>query len=166
MALDCYTKYQFRFAIHARVLPLNIIEDYVYLNEAVFNYGSGWFSSEEPSLGTTLGRLPFLVLSIVGSVWLILWLADESHRVTRCGIMVLWAGCLGNLLDIAIYGNVCVWLALTIPSSDVSYVVNLADVLIYAGMTTIALTWDRVWGRKIHTIFINLFLVILFRGLF
>ena len=37
MALDFYTKYQFRFAAHGLELPLDLIEGYVYLDEAVCN---------------------------------------------------------------------------------------------------------------------------------
>ena len=166
MALDFYTKYQFRFAAHGLELPLDLIEGYVYLDEAVFNYGTGWFSSEEPSLGTTLARLPYIVMNIVFAIGWLLWLSDESSRWVRSTLMLLLAGALANLLDIAVYGNVCDWLALTFPDSDVAYVVNLADLFIYVGFSMLALSWETVWGKLIFLAFIQLVFSVLLRGLF
>ena len=166
MALDFYTKYQFRFATHGLELPLDLIEGYVYLDEAVFNYGTGWFSSEEPSLGTTLARLPYIVINIVFSIWWLLWLSDESSRWIRLTLMLLLAGALANLLDMAVFGNVCDWLALTFPDSDVAYVVNLADLFIYVGFSMLALSWETVWGKLIFLAFIQLVFSVLLRGLF
>ena len=156
MALDFYTKYQFRFATHGLELPLDLIEGYVYLDEAVFNYGTGWFSSEEPSLGTTLARLPYIVINIVFSIWWLLWLSDESSRFVRLTLMLLLAGALANLLDTAIYGNVCDWLHLTTPDSDVAYAANLADLFMYAGFSLLALSWETIWGKLIFLAFIQL----------
>ena len=128
----------------------------MYLDEAVFNYGLSWFSSEEPSLGTTFVRLPFIVINIVFAIGWLLWLSDESSRWVRSTLMLLLAGALANLLDIAVYGNVCDWLALTFPDSDVAYVVNLADLYIYVGFSMLALTWETVWGKLIFLAFIQL----------
>ena len=161
-----YTKYQFRFAAHGLELPLELIEGYVYLDEAVFNYGLSWFSSEGPSLGTTFVRLPFIVINIVFSIGWLLWLSDESNRLVRLALMLLLAGALANLLDNLIYGNVCDWLALTFPDSDVVYVANLADLFIYVGFSMLALSWETVWGKLIFLAFIQLVFSVLLRGLF
>ena len=91
MALDFYTKYQFRFATHGLELPLDLIEGYVYLDEAVFNYGFGWFSSEEPSLSTTLVRWSAIGINVVLSIWWLLWLSDESNRLVRLSPLMMEA---------------------------------------------------------------------------
>ena len=163
MALDFYTKYQFRFATHGLELPLDLIEGYVYLDEAVFNYGSAWFPSGEPSLVT---RWSAIGINIVFSIWWLLWLSDESSRWIRSTLMLLLAGALANLLDMAVFGNVCDWLALTFPDSDVAYVANLADLFIYVGFSMLALSWETVWGKLIFLAFIQLVFSVLLRGLF
>ena len=163
MALDFYTKYQFRFATHGLELPLNLIEGYVYLDEAVFNYGFGWFPSDEPSLVT---RWSAIGINIVFSIWWLLWLSDESSRWIRLTLMLLLAGALANLLDMAVFGNVCDWLHLTTPDSDVAYVANLADLFIYVGFSMLALSWETIWGKLIFLAFIQLVFSVLLRGLF
>ena len=166
MALDFYTKYQFRFATHGLELPLHLIEGYVYLDEAVFNYGFGWFPSLEPSLGTTLVRWSAIGINVVVSIGWLLWLSDESSRWVRSTLMLLLAGTLANLIDMAVYGNVCDWLALTLPDSDVAYVANLADLFVYVGFSMLALSWETVWGKLIFLAFIQLVFSVLLRGLF
>ena len=166
MALDFYTKYQFRFATHGLELPLDLIEGYVYLDEAVFNYGFGWFPSGETSLGTTLVRWSAIGTNVVLSIWWLLWLSDESSRLVRLALMLLLAGALANLLDNLIYGNVCDWLALATPDSDVAYVANLADLFIYVGFSLLALSWETIWGKLIHLAFIQLVFATLLPELF
>ena len=162
MALDFYTKYQFRFATHGLELPLDLIEGYVYLDEAVFNYGFGWFSSDEPSPVT---RWSAIGINVVLLIWWLLWLSDESNRLVRLALMLLFAG-LANLLDNLIYGNVCDWLHLTTPDSDVAYAANLADLFIYVGFSLLALSWETIWGKLIFLAFIQLVFSVLLRGLF
>ena len=166
MALDFYTKYQFRFATHGLELPLDLIEGYVYLDEAVFNYGFGWFPSGETSLGTTLVRWSAIGTNVVLSIWWLLWLSDESNRLVRLTLMLLLAGALANLLDNLIYGNVCDWLALATPDSDVAYVANLADLFVYVGFSLLALSWETIWGKLIHLAFIQLVFAALLPELF
>ena len=163
MALDFYTKYQFRFATHGLELPLDLIEGYVYLDEAVFNYGFGWFSSDEPSLVT---RWSAIGITIVLSIWWLLWLSDESNRLVRLTLMLLLAGPSANLLDHLIYGNVCDWLHLTTPDSDVAYVANLADLFVYVGFSMLALSWESIWGKLIFLAFIQLLFATFFPELF
>jgi signal peptidase II len=97
------------------------------------------------SLLTSNSQEPLIALSIVLSLFLVVWLSRAKTSVAACGLGLILGGALGNVLDRVIYGGVVDFVQLHW-GNWYWYIFNIADVGIVAGVAL--LIYDNLFGGE------------------
>ena len=102
---NLYLAYLFRTENIPIKLPYTIINNILYLDNPIYNFGGFFVDGSEP----TIYRLPTVFILIYISYVLYKYLL-KPHTKSQTIIAVILLGGLGGLtLDILAYGSVCDW---------------------------------------------------------
>jgi lipoprotein signal peptidase len=124
--INLYLSYLFRFDLIPIKLPYTLIENILYLDNPVYNFGGFFVDGSEP----TIYRLPTIFILLYVSYNLYKYLL-KPHTKSQTIFAVLLLGGVGGLtLDILSYGSVCDWLGFMIPGSRYYSLLNISDLMI------------------------------------
>ena len=130
VAADLGTKAIFRFELLTSNFPMVLYQDHIEIGVVLFNYGNIWINADERNAVSLLIAAFNWVL-----IFVLLALVDQDPDELSFGGPIL-AGAFGNELDRLLFGNVCDWILLSLTGEN-AIVFNIADLLIWFGMTTL-----------------------------
>lgn len=105
-----------------------------------------WNRGVSYGLLTTNMQVLLIILSLVISVFIVLWLAKATHAMAAVAFGMILGGAIGNALDRAVHGAVADFVHLHWGTWS-WYVFNVADIAIVAGVAL--LIYDNLFfGKK------------------
>ena len=123
---NLYLAYLFRYEILPLKLPYTLIENILYLDNPVYNFGGFFVDGSEP----TIYRLPTIFILIYVSYNLYKYLLKPHTKSQTIFAVILLGGLGGLTLDILAYGSVCDWLGFMIPGGRYYSLLNISDLMI------------------------------------
>ena len=123
---NLYLAYLFRFDLVPLKLPYDLIENILYLDNPVYNFGGFFVDGSEP----TVRRLPTVFILIYVSYVLYRYLLRARTRLQTLFSVLLLGGVGGLTLDILSYGSVTDWLGFMIPGGGYYSMLNISDLMI------------------------------------
>ena len=123
---NLYLAYLFRFDLVPLKLPYDLIENILYLDNPVYNFGGFFVDGSEP----TVRRLPTVLILIYVSYILYRYLLRTRTRLQTLFSVLLLGGVGGLTLDILSYGSVTDWLGFMIPGGRYYSMLNISDLMI------------------------------------
>ena len=124
--INLYLSYLFRFDLIPIKLPYTLIENILYLDNPVYNFGGFFVDGSEP----TIYRLPTIFILLYVSYNLYKYLLKPHTKSQTIFAIILLGGLGGLTLDILAYGSVCDWLGFMIPGSRYYSLLNISDLMI------------------------------------
>ena len=123
---NLYLAYLFRFDLIPLKLPYTLIENILYLDNPVYNFGGFFVDGSEP----TIYRLPTIFILLYVSYNLYKYLLKPHTKSQTIFAIILLGGLGGLTLDILAYGSVCDWLGFMIPGGRYYSLLNISDLMI------------------------------------
>ena len=123
---NLYLAYLFRFDLVPLKLPYDLIGNFLYLDNPVYNFGGFFVDGSEP----TVRRLPTVIILIYISYVLYRYLLRTRTRLQTLFSVLLLGGVGGLTFDILSYGSVTDWLGFIIPGGRYYSMLNLSDLMI------------------------------------
>ena len=123
---NLYLSYLFRFDLITLKLPYTLIENILYLDNPVYNFGGFFVDGSEP----TIYRLPTIFILLYVSYNLYKYLLKPHTKSQTIFAIILLGGLGGLTLDILAYGSVCDWLGFIIPGGRYYSLLNISDLMI------------------------------------
>lgn len=149
VSLDLMIKAAFRFEWFGADFFLALIEDRIFVDQIIFNYGNMLFPSRE----SMWGSVPIAFFNWILIVFFTLVVTgDEDASLI---FMLLLSGSLANEIDRLVFGNVCDWLTLSL-SIEGGAIANFADLLIWSGQAILVLACikDNLWVLALFLILV------------
>ena len=123
---NLYLAYLFRTENIPIKLPYTIINNILYLDNPIYNFGGFFVDGSEP----TIYRLPTVFILIYFSYVLYKYLLKTHTKSQTIFAVILLGGIGGLTLDILAYGSVCDWLGFMIPGGQFYSQLNISDLMI------------------------------------
>ena len=148
--IDLTTKNIFRFLDPKTDSSWILLNGYLWIEEVVFNYGNIFQSSSSPngvSFGTVVAIYAGFFFGVFCSAIALLAHDESDSAASAAPFVCLISGALGNASDRIVHGNVCDWITLTNPYSAYYFVLNLADIFIWAGLLALPVSYETRGAR-------------------
>ena len=123
---NLYLSYLFRYDLVPLKLPFTLVENLLFLDNPIYNYGGFFIDGSQP----TLKRLPTVLILIYLCYILYKYLLKKNTKLQNIFAILLLGGVGGLTLDILSYGNVCDWIGFMIPGGRYYSKLNISDLMI------------------------------------
>ena len=123
---NLYLSYLFRYDLVPLKLPFTLVENLLFLDNPIYNYGGFFIDGSQP----TLKRLPTVLILIYLCYILYKYLLKKNTKLQNIFAILLLGGVGGLTLDILSYGNVCDWMGFMIPGGRYYSMLNISDLMI------------------------------------